>query len=263
MSFTVIILLVVSGVAVGFINTLSAGGTAISIALYLALGLDANTANATNRIGVLIQSSLSTGMFAQKGYLNNTKVFLLAVPTVIGAAAGAILSLLLPTPVFSYFLGVSLLIMLVFLFASPSSFDKDDEKKTEKGIGFLHHIVFFLIGIYGGFIQVGTGFFLMAAGSMLLGYNIVKTNAVKTCIMALYTMVAIIVFVSGENIHWQYGLLHSAGTLVGSFLAARFAFKKGAKLVRWFVIIVIVFTTLYLFKILDLNLFFQTLIHKN
>jgi uncharacterized membrane protein YfcA len=177
-----------------------------------------------------------------------------------GALVGAILSLVLPEILFSYFMGISLLVMIVFLFRSPKKFEEDDFSKTENGISFLQYLTFFLIGIYGGFVQVGTGFLLMSAGSMLLGYNIIKTNALKTTVMAFYTVIAVLIFWQDGSIHWQYGLLHSIGTFIGSFIATKLAFKKGAKFIKWVVIFVIIFTSLYLFKIIDLKHFFQFLI---
>lgn len=260
MSTAIVITLIVSGLFVGFINTLSAGGTTISIALYLALGLPPAEANATNRIGVILQCSLPAAMCAKKGLLKNTGTPLFALFAMLGALAGSLLSLVLPQQIFSYAMGASLLMMLFFIFSSPKSFEKDDEKKISQGRKPLQYAVFFLIGIYGGFVQVGTGFFLMAAGSMLLGYNIIKTNAMKSSIMAAYTVVAIIVFMQSGNINWQYGLLHSIGTLVGSYVATHLAFKKGAGFVRWIVIAVILFTSLYLFNIINLTQIFQTLL---
>lgn len=260
MSISIFLILVISGLFVGFINTLSAGGTAISIALYLALGLSPAQANATNRIGVLLQSSLTSVLFSRKGFLKNTHFFRLALPTMSGALVGAILSLVLPEILFSYFMGISLLVMIVFLFRSPKKFEEDDFSKTENGISFLQYLTFFLIGIYGGFVQVGTGFLLMSAVSMLLGYNIIKTNALKTTVMAFYTVIAVLIFWQDGSIHWQYGLLHSIGTFIGSFIATKLAFKKGAKFIKWVVIFVIIFTSLYLFKIIDLKHFFQFLI---
>lgn len=261
MTLAIFLILIISGLFVGFINTLSAGGTAISIALYLALGLSPSEANATNRIGVLLQSSLTVPLFARKGYLKQTYFFRLAIPTMIGALVGAILSLVLPEMLFSYFMGLSLLIMLVFLFRSTKKFDEDDLSKTQNGISFIQYLTFFGIGIYGGFVQVGTGFLLMAAGSMLLGFNIIKTNAVKITVMALYTIVAVIVFWSEGSIHWQYGLIHSIGTFIGSFVATKLAFKRGGKFIKWIIIFVVIFTSLSLFKIVDLKTVFQILLH--
>lgn len=261
MTITIFLILIISGVFVGFINTLSAGGTAISIALYLALGLSPSEANATNRIGVLLQSSLTASLFARKGFLKQSYCFRLAIPAMIGALVGAVLSIILPEILFSYFMGISLLIMLLFLFRSPKKFEEDDFSKTKNGINILQYLTFFLIGVYGGFVQVGTGFLLMTAGSVLLGYNIIKTNALKTCVMACYTLVAVLVFSNEGSIHWQIGLLHSIGTFIGSFIATKIAFQKGGKFIKWVVIFVIIFTSLYLFKIVDLKEFFQILLH--
>lgn len=261
MSVEIVLILVISGVFVGFINTLSAGGTAISIALYLALGLSPGQANATNRVGVLLQSVLTAFLFGRKGFLKQTHYLFLAIPAMIGALVGAVLSIVLPEMLFSYFMGLSLLVMIVFLFRSPKKFEEDDLSKTENGISFLQYFVFFLIGVYGGFVQVGTGFLLMTAGSMLLGYNIIKTNAVKISVMALYTIVAVLVFWGEGSIHWQFGLLHSIGTFLGSFIATKIAFKKGGRFVRWVVIFVVIFTALYLFKIVDLKYVFQFLLN--
>lgn len=260
MSISVISILIISGIIVGFINTLSAGGTAISIALYLALGLPPSEANATNRIGVLLQSSFAATMFVRKGYLRQINILPSVVFAMLGALIGSILSLVLPGIVFSYAMGVSLLVMIYFLFSSPKAFKEDKPEKMNRKRGIAHHIIFLLIGIYGGFVQVGTGFFLMAAGTMVLGCNIVRTNAVKSFVMTLYTIVAIIIFMQHGSINWQYGLLHSAGTLVGSYIATRLAFKKGAGFIRWIVVLVIVFTSLYLFKIINPEHFFRTLI---
>ncbi len=261
MSVSIVVILVLTGVVVGFINTLSAGGTAISIALYLALGLEPSQANATNRIGVLLQTSYTSSYFAKQGLLKQTGVLWLSLCAMVGALAGSLLSVWLPQAVFSYAMGASLLVMVFFLFSAPEKFEKDDIEKLSQGRKPLHYIIFFLIGIYGGFVQVGTGFFLMAAGSVLLGYNIVRTNAIKACVMFFYTLVAIIVFANSGNVHWLYGLLHSAGTIAGSLVASRLAIKKGAGFVRVIVLIVILFTSLYLFKIVDLRNIFHILLY--
>ncbi len=257
----IVVILLISGLLVGFINTLSAGGTAISIALYLALGLPPSEANATNRIGVLLQNSYAAAYFAKQGCLKQTGVLWFALCALGGAIMGSVLSILLPETVFSYAMGVSLLVMVLFLFISPEKLDKDDEEKLAKGRQVLQYVVFFLIGIYGGFVQVGSGFFLMAAGSMLLGYNIVRTNAIKVCVMAFYTVGAIAVFANSGSINLTYGLLHSVGMILGSHLAARLALKKGGSIVRIVIVLVIIFTSLYLFGVVDLQNIFRNLLH--
>lgn len=263
MSLTLIIILIISGLFVGFINTLSAGGTVISIALYLALGIPAPIANATNRIGVLIQS-FSTGlMMKREGLIDNKKTLRLAIPTMLGALVGSLLASVLTQNIFSYFMGAILILMIFFLFMNPSKLSQDDKERLSKPISLIKYIAFFGIGIYGGFIQVGTGFLLMTAGTMLIGYDIIKTNALKVSIMFLYTLVAMTVFIFDSQIYWSYGLVHSIGSIAGSWVATKFALKKGANFVRWVVVIVIILTALNLFGIINLKSFFIDILHYN
>jgi uncharacterized protein len=263
MSLTLIIILIISGLFVGFINTLSAGGTVISIALYLALGIPAPIANATNRIGVLIQS-FSTGlMMKREGLIDNKKTLRLAIPTMLGALVGSLLASVLTQNIFSYFMGAILILMIFFLFMNPSKLSQDDKERLSKPVSLIKYIAFFGIGIYGGFIQVGTGFLLMTAGTMLIGYDIIKTNALKVSIMFLYTLVAMTVFIFDSQIYWSYGLVHSIGSIAGSWVATKFALKKGANFVRWVVVIVIILTALNLFGIINLKSFFIDILHYN
>ncbi len=260
MSITLIVILVVTGIFVGFINTLSAGGTVISIALFLALGMPASSANATNRIQVFIQSFSATLMFKQKKLIDTKKTIRLAIPTMIGALVGSILASLITQNLFSYFMGGILLIMIVFLLYKPKALFEDNPEKINKPLSFINYLTFFAIGIYGGFIQVGTGYFLIAASSMMLGYDIIKTNAIKVSIMFFYTLVAMIVFFFDSQVYWAYGLLHSLGGILGSWIATKFALKKGANFVRWVIIIVIILTALNLFGIVDLTTLFEGII---
>ncbi|NCC18318.1 MAG: sulfite exporter TauE/SafE family protein [Bacteroidia bacterium] len=260
MSITLILILVISGLFVGFINTLSAGGTVISIALFLALGMPANAANATNRVQVLIQSFSASLLFKQKKLIENRRIIQLAIPTMIGAIVGSVFASLIEQNLFPYFMGTILLIMIVFMFYKPKLLFEDNPQKADKPLTFLNYLVFFAIGIYGGFIQVGTGYFLILASSMMLGYDLIKTSALKVSVMFLYTIVAICIFMLDSKIYWTYGLLHSLGGVVGSWIATKFALKKGANFVRWVIIVVIILTALNLFGIIDPKPFFNQLL---
>ncbi|MDO8896014.1 MAG: TSUP family transporter, partial [Bacteroidales bacterium] len=66
MNWIEITALIVSGVFVGFINTLAGGGTIISMAIFLFLGLPIDVANGTNRIAVVLQNITSVSTFHQK-----------------------------------------------------------------------------------------------------------------------------------------------------------------------------------------------------
>ena len=247
------ILLIVSGLVVGFINTLSAGGTAISISIYLMLGLPADVVNATNRVGVLVQSVASATTYHAKKVLDYKKALLLAIPTTIGAFIGSLIAVHVNENVIRCVLPIVLIMMIVFLFRNPKKLETDNIAKLDKGFTLKQFIVYFLIGIYGGFIQVGTGFFLIMAGVSCVGFNIVKTNASKVFIMLIYTCASILVFAQKDIVRWDFGLLHGLGCVVGSVVGSLLGVKKGANFVKWVSVFVIILTILMLFNIIDLK----------
>ena len=57
------IILIISGLIVGFINTLAGGATIISISVFNWLGLPLTIANGTNRVAIIMQTLSSNAVF--------------------------------------------------------------------------------------------------------------------------------------------------------------------------------------------------------
>jgi uncharacterized membrane protein YfcA len=99
--------------------------------------------------------------------------------------------------------------------------------------------IFFLIGLYGGFIQAGVGIFLLAGLVLGAGYDLVRANAVKLLIVLCFTVFALIIFMLNDQIDWESGLILASGNMTGAWTASRMAVKRGAKFVRWFLLAVL------------------------
>ncbi len=240
MTWITITVLIVSGVFVGFINTLAGGGTIISLSLFMMLGLPANIANGTNRVAVILQNLTSVSEFRRKKVLDFKKANKLAIPTMVGALLGAQIASDINEEVFRKAIGVVMIIMMYFIIAKPSQWLKGTENLVEKPVSWLQVAIFFLIGVYGGFVQVGVGYFILAGVVLGAGYDLVKANAIKVWIVLLYTPLALIVFILNDQVRWDYGLIHAIGNIIGAFIASRFAISWGANFVRWVVIVVII-----------------------
>lgn len=61
-----ILALIGTGLAAGFINTTAGGGSMLTLPLLMFLGLPANVANGTNRIAILLQNVIAVNTFRQK-----------------------------------------------------------------------------------------------------------------------------------------------------------------------------------------------------
>ncbi|HPS84764.1 MAG TPA: TSUP family transporter, partial [Bacteroidales bacterium] len=63
METSVVIILICSGLIVGFINTMAGGATIISLSVLTWLGLPLTVANGTNRLAVFFQTLTSVSSF--------------------------------------------------------------------------------------------------------------------------------------------------------------------------------------------------------
>jgi len=240
MAWLTAVALIVSGVFVGFINTLAGGGTIISLSLFMFLGLPANIANGTNRVAVILQNLTSVNEFRRNKVLDFKKGNKLAIPTMVGAIVGAQIASDINEAIFRKAVGVVMMVMMYFILTKPSQWLKGTATLMEKPVSWIQVIIFFLIGVYGGFVQVGVGYFILAGVVLGAGYDLVKANAIKVWIVLLYTPLALLVFILNNQVRWDYGLVHAIGNIIGAFVASRFAVSWGANFVRWVVIIVIV-----------------------
>lgn len=250
-------ILVTSGIAVGFINTLAGGGSAISLSVLMLMGLSPAMANGTNRIGIAIQNIVGVSSFKQQGVLDTKKGFLLAIPATIGSVLGAYLAVDLNEEIFEKAMGVILLLMLVFILFNPQKLIKEQPELINRKLSWKQYILFFFIGVYGGFIHIGIGYFLLAALIMGAGYELVKANAVKVLIVLLYTSFSLAVFIWNDMIDYKMGFSLAIGTSIGALIASRMAVKKGAGFIRWIIVVIILLTSAHLFGIVDFEQFFH------
>jgi uncharacterized membrane protein YfcA len=69
-----IIILICSGIIVGFINTLAGGGTVVSLSVFMFLWLPPLVANGTNRIAIVFQNATAVAYFQKEKLINWRKI---------------------------------------------------------------------------------------------------------------------------------------------------------------------------------------------
>jgi len=95
------------------------------------------------------------------------------------------------------------------------------------------------VGVYGGFIQAGVGFFLLTSLVLASGYELLKANALKLFVILLYTPLAIVIFFIHGDVNLWMGLVLAVGNMTGAWIGTRMAVKRGAKFIRYFVLVAI------------------------
>jgi len=262
MTLVEIIILIVSGLLVGFINTLAGGGSIISLSILMFLGLPANVANGTNRIAIFIQNIAAVGSFRQQKVLDHKKGFWLAIPATLGSVVGAMIATDMNEEIIEKAIAIVMLVMMVVILYKPQRWLKGQIELQEKRISFWQVILFFFIGIYAGFLHMGVGYALLAGIVLGAGYDLVKANAIKVLIILIWSPITLLIFILNDQVNFAYGIILSIGNFVGALIASRMAVKKGASFVRWVIIIVILITAAQVFGLIDIKEALQSVNHK-
>jgi len=236
------------GALSGIINVNAGGGSSITLPTLIFLGLESAVANGTNRIGILIQNIFAVSSFRQQKVYQFTKSFTLALCTLPGAIVGALLSVRINNEWFQRILAFVMIgIVFSILFSHPKR--TSQLTKNENSKSWMIYPAMLGIGFYGGFIQIGVGFILMASLYHLLRISLVRVNMHKVFIVFIYTIPAILIFMWTGNVNWEYGLILAAGTAFGAWWGARIAVRGGEKVIR---IILAVAILVMSFKLLGL-----------
>ena len=260
MGWTEIIVIVVAGVLVGFINTLSGGGSVISLSLLLILGLPASIANGTNRISIFFQTLSSVTSFSRQKMFDSMRPVWLGIPATIGSVLGAWMAVDVNETVIEAAMAVAMVIMVFFLFYKPDRWLKENPDLLSRPLRWWQLVIFFCVGFYGGFIQVGVGYFLLMSLVLGVGYDLVKANAVKNLIVFLYAIFALLVFVIDGKVNYLYGLILSAGSVVGALIASYLAVKKGAGFIRAVIVASVILTILQVTGLVDFSALIQKIL---
>lgn len=243
MDWYIPILIILAGFVAGVINTLAGSGSVVTISMLTFLGLDPKMANGTNRIGVLVQSVIGAKTFVNESHdLPKEAMTWQIVPSVAGAVIGSFIAAELDQELMGTIIGLLFVVLLVLILMKPKQWLKTVSTPHENHKSPLSILMFFGIGIYGGFIQAGVGIFLLSALVLYAGYNLNTSNAIKLICVAVFTVPALAIFIYKGQVAWLYGILMSVGQSIGAYLAARFAMhhEKANLWVRRLLIAVII-----------------------
>lgn len=231
--------IIAAGFIAGFINTLAGSGSLVTLPVLIFLGLPATVANGTNRVGILLQNIVGLGGFHRQDMLDVKGTLILGLPAVAGSLVGAQIAVNLDETMMRRAIGLLMVIMLVVILVRPNRWLKGERTHLESWPGWSRMLLFFAIGIYGGFIQAGVGIFLLAGLVLGVGYDLVRANAIKVGIVLLFTISALAVFFINGQVDLFIGLILSIGHMLGAWVATQQAAQKGAAWVRRLLIVVV------------------------
>ena len=216
------------GVLSGFLNVIAGGGSLLALPVLVFMGLPGNVANGTNRVAIVAQNASAFTSFFRKGYSELRTMLTLALCAVPGAALGAYLGTQVSGELFNRILGGLMIVLLILMSRKPA--DAEVAEKPRRLV--LGHFLMVAVGFYGGFIQAGVGFFVMAVLYRVVGLDLIRVNAYKVFIIGIYTLVALAIFADRGLVLWLAGAALAVGTTIGGWIGAHYTIKRGERLIR-------------------------------
>ena len=252
MEYLSLILILVCGLAAGFINVMAGGGSVLTVSALIFSGLDANVANGTNRVGIFVESGSAFLTFKKAKVFLGKKILPLALSAIPGAILGASYAIHIDEAIFQkVFAGVIVFVAITIFKPSKS---KESVAPTESPeIYWYTYPLMFLVGIYGGFVQAGVGFLIISTLKLGTNASLVQISAIKSSIVFLYTIPALIIFIYGNQVAWLEAMVLALGFSIGARISAKTAVKKGDRIVKRVLGIALFIVAVRLFTFLGLR----------
>lgn len=233
-------LLVGVGFIVGFINTIAGGASLISLPVLIFLGLPPAVANGTNRVAIVVQTSMAVMGFRSKGVSTYPFNLYLGLSALVGSILGAYIAVDISGEAFNRILAIIMVaVVLVIIFKPGINLENLHERISGKYL-WIGILAFFFIGIYGGFINAGIGFIILLFLHYVNRLSLVRANATKVAVVLIYTLAALLVFVLNDKVIWQVGGVLAIGNGLGAWFSSRVSVQRGDGFVKTFLVVMVI-----------------------
>lgn len=213
----------------------------IAIPALIFAGLPPTVANGTNRVAIICQNVAAVWKFHDGGVLDRSWLRFALPPVLVGVIGGVALATRVDDDVFQKALGVVMLVVAGYTLWDPIKhrISEDPPRVEDHPLGrFGLATAFVLVGVYAGFILVGTGFLILAL-LMAGGMDLVRGNALKVLLVLIFMVPALFMFAQAGMVDWGMGFSLGAGNFVGGIIGARLTIAKGHRWVKGFVTVAV------------------------
>ena len=235
-----VVLLICLGVFLAsFMDAIGGGGGIISVPCYLLAGIPVHFALGTNKLSSCIGTVASAVRYVKNGCVD----WLLAVPSVILALAGAHVGTRLQLIVGEQYLKFLLLLILPVIAVILLKKKSLPEVRGAMNEWTRRAIVWgssMIIGTYDGFYGPGTGTFLLLAFCCLAKVDVRTASGNVKLVNLASNIGALATSLFAGKVLVPIGLIAAVFSVTGQYLGAGLALKNGSKIVRPVILTVLV-----------------------
>lgn len=217
------------GIMSGFVGAIAGGGGLISIPFLLFLGVPPQVTLATNKLGGLGLSAGALFKFIRGKKIVWRYTIGLALMGTLASFIGAKILLSTEGSPLNTLIGVLLLLAVPTMFMKKG-FGVHPRATTERS-KLIGYAIYFCISIIASFFG-GIGALLIANVVYFFGLPMIEANATELVAYTVMSVSSVLIFAFNDLIDYRFGVVLIIGMMLGGYLGAHAAIKKGNSWVK-------------------------------
>ena len=248
-SFESFIFLMIASFLAGFLDSIAGGGGLITLPAYMLSGLPMHMVYACNKFAAACGTTIAT-----LRYYRNKMV---DIPIGLMAAAGAFLCsaiasrivLFLDDHTLKTMMLIVLPIVAVITLVNKNMGNEDlSHLFSQKKKYVLSFLIGCFVGFYDGLVGPGTGTFALIGFCLVLKYDMRTATGNAKFLNLASNYASLVVFLLAGTVYWIVAVPAAVFNILGNYIGAGVAIKKGAAVIKKMLMVVIV---LLFFKVLS------------
>jgi uncharacterized membrane protein YfcA len=222
----------------GFVDSIAGGGGLVSLPAYLLAGVPVHFALGTNKLSSAMGAVTASFRYYRGGFVD----LVLCVPSTAAALAGSALGTSLTLLVDERFLRRLLLAVLpltAFYVLRRKELAPKASPFSRKRTVILAVLISFVVGGYDGFFGPGTGTFLILLYTALARIDPRTASGNAKLVNLASNLGALVLFLCHGRAIIPLGLAAGVFSIAGSYLGSGLVMRKGAGLLRVFILAVL------------------------
>lgn len=221
------------GLIAGFVDAIAGGGGVVVVPMLLLANIPTEFVLGTNKLIGTTGTAMAVRSFF-RGDKINRELVLLAIPcTAIGACLGVMSVSLIPSHLLKPLAATLTVLLAIYFFARPQLGLHETYTGVTPRVRLTLVGATSLIGFYDGLFGPGTGAFLTFLFVRIVGLDFVHAAANTKVLNLVSNVVALSLFIAKGAVLYSVGIPAALACMLGGYLGAHFAMRKGAGMVRW------------------------------
>lgn len=223
----------------GAVDAVGGGGGLITVPALLAAGLPPHLALGTNKGQSVFGSCAALSRYTHAGLVDRRVAALVFPLAVAGSAGGAAAALAIRPEVLRPVVLVLLLAAGAIVLTVRPAEERRAAGLSERAADWIWAAAALAIGAYDGFFGPGAGTFLILVLVGLLHRPLTRATADAKVVNFGSNLAAMAFFASRGSILWKLAIPMAGANLIGGFVGAHLAVRRGDRLIRTVVVLVV------------------------